>query len=98
MKTYELDVAVTRGEETESEHRVHAAVVAEGDELLGAARDPDAFTYWRSRIKRAGRRAVTSDASTKCSAQFCRRSPSGRASRAEKSFRQSTVAASWCSE
>ncbi|HYU52146.1 MAG TPA: asparaginase, partial [Gemmatimonadaceae bacterium] len=51
MKTYELDVAVTRGEETESEHRVHAAVVGEGDELVGAARDPDSFTYWRSCAK-----------------------------------------------
>ena len=51
MKTHELDVAVTRGEGTESEHRVHAAVVGEGDELLGAARDPDSFTYWRSCAK-----------------------------------------------
>jgi L-asparaginase II len=51
MKSYELDVAVTRGEGTESEHRVHAAIVGEGDELLGAARDPDSFTYWRSCAK-----------------------------------------------
>jgi len=51
MRTHELDVAVTRGEGTESEHRVHAAVVGEGDELLGAAHDPDAFTYWRSCAK-----------------------------------------------
>ena len=51
IKTYEIDVAVTRGEGTESEHRVHAAVVGEGDELLGAARDADAFTYWRSCAK-----------------------------------------------
>ena len=51
MRTYDLDVAVTRGEGTESEHRVHAAIVGEGDELLGAARDPDAFTYWRSCAK-----------------------------------------------
>ena len=51
MKQYELDVAVTRGDETESEHRVHAAVVGEGDELLGAARDPESFTYWRSCAK-----------------------------------------------
>jgi L-asparaginase II len=51
MKVYELDVAVTRGEGTESEHRVHAAVVGEGDELIGAGRDPDAFTYWRSCAK-----------------------------------------------
>jgi len=51
IKTYELDVGVTRGDGIESEHRVHAAVVGEGDELLGAARDADAFTYWRSCAK-----------------------------------------------
>jgi len=51
IKTYEIDVAVTRGGGTESEHRVHAAVVGEGDELLGTARDSDAFTYWRSCAK-----------------------------------------------
>ncbi|MFN2638147.1 MAG: asparaginase [Gemmatimonadaceae bacterium] len=50
-KTYDLDVAVTRGEGTESEHRVHAAVVGEGDELIGAARDADAMTFWRSCAK-----------------------------------------------
>ena len=51
IKTYELDVAVTRGGGIESEHRVHAAVVGEGDELLGVAHDGDAFTYWRSCAK-----------------------------------------------
>ncbi|MEO8911326.1 MAG: asparaginase [Gemmatimonadaceae bacterium] len=51
IKAYELDVAVTRGDGTESEHRVHAAVVGEGDELLGAARDPKAFSFWRSCAK-----------------------------------------------
>lgn len=51
IKSYELDVAVSRGEGTESEHRVHAAVVGEGDELLGAARDGQAFTFWRSCAK-----------------------------------------------
>jgi L-asparaginase II len=51
MKSYEIDVAITRGEGTESEHRVHAAVVGEGDELLGSARDAEAFTYWRSCAK-----------------------------------------------
>ncbi len=51
IKAYELDVAVTRGDGTESEHRVHAAVVGEGDELLGSARDPNAFTFWRSCAK-----------------------------------------------
>lgn len=51
IKEYELDVAVSRGEGTESEHRVHAAVVGEGDEFLGAARDGYAFTFWRSCAK-----------------------------------------------
>jgi L-asparaginase II len=51
IKAYELDVAVSRGRGTESEHRVHAAVVGEGDELLGAARDGNAFTFWRSCAK-----------------------------------------------
>jgi L-asparaginase II len=51
IKAFELDVAVSRGEGTESEHRVHAAVVGEGDELLGAARDGHAFTFWRSCAK-----------------------------------------------
>jgi len=51
IKAYELDVAVSRGGGTESEHRVHAAVVGEGDELLGAARDGHAFTFWRSCAK-----------------------------------------------
>jgi L-asparaginase II len=49
--SHQLDVAVTRGDAIESEHRVHAAVVGEGDELLGAANDPDSFTYWRSCAK-----------------------------------------------
>jgi L-asparaginase II len=51
IKEYQLDVAVTRGQGAESEHRVHAAVVGEGDELLGAARDGHAFTFWRSCAK-----------------------------------------------
>jgi L-asparaginase II len=51
IKSYELDVAVSRGQGTESEHRVHAAVVGEGDELLGAARDAHSFTFWRSCAK-----------------------------------------------
>lgn len=48
---FELDVVVTRGEGIESEHRVHAAVVGEGDELVGSARDANAFTFWRSCAK-----------------------------------------------
>ncbi|HEU4749301.1 MAG TPA: asparaginase [Gemmatimonadaceae bacterium] len=51
IKTYELDVVVTRGKAPESEHRVHAAVVGEDDKLLGAARDSNGFTYWRSCAK-----------------------------------------------
>jgi len=51
IKAYQLDVAVSRGEVTESEHRVHAAVVGDGDELLGTARDANSFTYWRSCAK-----------------------------------------------
>lgn len=51
LQTYELDVVVTRGDGVESVHRVHAAVVGEGDKLLGAARDADSFTYWRSCAK-----------------------------------------------
>jgi L-asparaginase II len=50
-KTFDLDVAVTRGDGTESEHRVHAAIVGEGDQLLGTARDANAFTFWRSCAK-----------------------------------------------
>ena len=51
IKTYELDVIVTRGKAVESEHRVHAAVIGEDDKLLGNARDSNAFTYWRSCAK-----------------------------------------------
>jgi len=51
MKKYELDVIVTRGDAVESLHRVHAAVVGPGDELLGAAGDAEAFTFWRSCAK-----------------------------------------------
>lgn len=50
-KAFELDVVVTRGDGIESEHRVHAAVVGEGDELVGTARDANAFTFWRSCAK-----------------------------------------------
>lgn len=51
IKKYELDVIVTRGKAVESEHRVHAAVVGEADQLLGAAGNAEAFTYWRSCAK-----------------------------------------------
>lgn len=35
----------------ESYHRVHAAVVADSDKLLGGAGDPRAVTFWRSAAK-----------------------------------------------
>lgn len=51
MKTFELDVAVTRGEIIESMHRVHAAVVDASGALLGGARQPAGVTHWRSCAK-----------------------------------------------
>lgn len=50
IPSYDLDVVVTRGEATESVHRVAAAVV-ENDRLIGAARDPELLAYWRSCAK-----------------------------------------------
>ena len=51
MQSHELDVVVTRGNVVESYHRVHAAVVADSDKLLGEAGDPRLLTYWRSAAK-----------------------------------------------
>jgi len=51
MRSHELDVVVTRGNAVESYHRVHAAVVADGDKLLDEAGDPRLLTYWRSAAK-----------------------------------------------
>jgi len=51
MKSFELDVVVTRGAVVESRHRVHAAVVDETGALIGAARDPSYLTAWRSCAK-----------------------------------------------
>jgi len=51
MKSFELDVVVTRGAVVESRHRVHAAVVDETGALVGAARDPSYVTAWRSCAK-----------------------------------------------
>ena len=51
MRTLELDVVVTRGSEIESRHSVHAAVIAENDELVAAARDPRIVSSWRSCAK-----------------------------------------------
>jgi L-asparaginase II len=51
MQSHELDVVLTRGNAVESYHRVHAAVVGEGDKLIGEAGDPRAVTFWRSSAK-----------------------------------------------
>src|SRR5687768_6645905 len=51
MVSYELDVAVTRGNAVESYHRVHAAAVDACDQLIGTAGDPGLPTYWRSCAK-----------------------------------------------
>jgi L-asparaginase II len=51
MKTLELDVVATRGAEVESRHRVHAAVVGDGDALVAAAHDPSLVSSWRSCAK-----------------------------------------------
>jgi L-asparaginase II len=51
MLSYELDVAVTRGNAVESCHRVHAAVVDGADRVVGAAGDSGFVTYWRSCAK-----------------------------------------------
>jgi len=51
MKTYELDVVVTRGSEVESRHCVDAAVVGPDDALVGGARDARHVTFWRSCAK-----------------------------------------------
>ena len=51
MKSFELDVVVTRGGAIESRHRVHAAVVGPDDALIASAGDPSRFTHWRSCAK-----------------------------------------------
>lgn len=51
MKSYDLDVVVTRGEGVESLHRVNAAVVGPDEQMTGNAGDPDSFTFWRSCAK-----------------------------------------------
>lgn len=48
MKTLELDVVATRGDEVESRHRVHAAVVGDGDALIASAHDSSLVSSWRS--------------------------------------------------
>src|SRR5690348_2308583 len=51
MKSFELDVIVTRGAGIESRHRVDAAIVDDTGALIGAARDPSYVTLWRSCAK-----------------------------------------------
>jgi L-asparaginase II len=51
MKTIELDVAVTRGEDVESIHRVHAAVADSTGKLIAGSRDVSLVTHWRSCAK-----------------------------------------------
>jgi L-asparaginase II len=51
MKTLELDVVATRGDEVESRHRVHAAVVGDGDSMIAAARETSVVSSWRSCAK-----------------------------------------------
>jgi L-asparaginase II len=51
MKSFALDVVVTRGSDVESLHRVHAAVVEADGSILGGAREMDFTTHWRSCAK-----------------------------------------------
>jgi L-asparaginase II len=51
MKMLELDVVATRGDDVESIHRVHAAVVNGDDSLVASARDSSLVTSWRSCAK-----------------------------------------------
>jgi len=51
MRTWDLDIVVTRGPSVESHHRVHAAVVDASGALVGAAREPGTVTAWRSCAK-----------------------------------------------
>ena len=51
MKTIELDVAVTRGADVESMHRVHAAVADATGKVIAASRDVALVTHWRSCAK-----------------------------------------------
>ncbi|HEX4683319.1 MAG TPA: asparaginase [Gemmatimonadaceae bacterium] len=51
MRTLEVDVVATRGTQIESRHRVHAAVVGDGDRLIAASHDPNMVSSWRSCAK-----------------------------------------------
>ena len=51
MKWLHLDVVATRGDEIESRHRVHAAVVGPDDTLIAVAHSPEIVSSWRSCAK-----------------------------------------------
>jgi L-asparaginase II len=51
MRTLEVDVVATRGSQVESRHRVHAAVVGDGDRLIAASHDSNLVSSWRSCAK-----------------------------------------------
>ena len=51
MKSFQLDVVVTRGGVVESRHHVHAAVVDAEERLIAGAGDPTRVTHWRSCAK-----------------------------------------------
>src|SRR4051812_18574808 len=51
MKTIELGVAVTRGSDVESMHRVHAAIADSTGQLIAGSRDVSLVTHWRSCAK-----------------------------------------------
>ena len=51
MRTFELDVVATRGNDVESLHRVHAAVIDADGSVIGGAREMDFNTHWRSCAK-----------------------------------------------
>ena len=51
MKSLDLDVVATRGEDVESRHRVHAAIVGPNDTLMAGAHDTNTVSSWRSCAK-----------------------------------------------
>lgn len=51
MDKLSLDVVVTRGAIVESQHRVHAVVADASGRIIGAARERDRVTHWRSCAK-----------------------------------------------
>src|SRR6266567_4973100 len=51
MKSLDLDVVATRGNDLESRHRVHAAVVGPDDTVIASARETAVVSSWRSCAK-----------------------------------------------